>query len=151
MRLWHYKLVEAGLLPQSQLVGQWRELNSIFRNQPKHILINYVYEYPKNDLYTYSLMVIKELTKRGYHITKFDNFYEYFGLGFGDGNTLELVDVPFKNHHDLEYLEICCYNLKEKQMRGQEDFTNEMFLKINDFVLSEILGGADIYGKICEN
>ena len=50
MRLWHYKLIP--FLPNSQLIAQWRELNSIFKKQDKHILINYVYEYPKEDFET---------------------------------------------------------------------------------------------------
>ena len=45
MRLWHYKLIP--FLPDNQLKAQWRELNAIFLNEPKHILINYVYEYRK--------------------------------------------------------------------------------------------------------
>lgn len=56
MRLWHYKILE--FLPNSQLIVQWRELNSIFKNKPSHILINYVYETDLTDLYDYSMMVI---------------------------------------------------------------------------------------------
>ena len=93
-----------------------------------------MYEYPKEDLYTYSLMVIKELTKRGYHITNFDNFYEYFGIGFGSGNTLNTVDTPFKNHHNLEYLEICYYNLKEKYIRKQVGFDYKTFVMLKNYV-----------------
>ena len=66
MRLWHYKMIQ--FLPKSQLLAQWRELNSIFKKQDKHILINYVYEYPKLDLYHYTEIVIDEMKKRGYKI-----------------------------------------------------------------------------------
>ena len=45
MRLWHYDLIE--YLPKQQLLGQWRELNSIYVKQDKHILINFIYEYEK--------------------------------------------------------------------------------------------------------
>ena len=45
MRLWHYKLIKEGLLPDSQLLAQWRELNSIYVKEDKHILINYIYRY----------------------------------------------------------------------------------------------------------
>ena len=35
MRLWYYKILE--FLPNSQLIAQWCELNSIFKNKPSHI------------------------------------------------------------------------------------------------------------------
>lgn len=50
MRLWNYELIENNLLPNSQAVAQWRELNSIFRKQDNHILINYIYNYNKETL-----------------------------------------------------------------------------------------------------
>ena len=56
MRLWHESLIE--VLPRQQLLGQWRELNSIYKKEDKHILINFIYEYPKKDLFLYSLKVI---------------------------------------------------------------------------------------------
>lgn len=33
MRLWHIDLVKNGLLPKSQIIAQWRELNSIFKKK----------------------------------------------------------------------------------------------------------------------
>lgn len=57
MRLWHYEIIP--YLPKSQLIAQWRELNSIFTKQDKHILINYIYNYPKDHLYTYSNLVLQ--------------------------------------------------------------------------------------------
>ena len=45
MRLWHIDLIP--YLPDLQLIAQWRELNSIFKKQDKHILINYIYNYDK--------------------------------------------------------------------------------------------------------
>lgn len=38
MRLWHIDLIP--YLPKTQLISQWRELNSVFKKQNKHILIN---------------------------------------------------------------------------------------------------------------
>lgn len=46
MRLWHTDLTP--YLPKSQLLAQWRVLNSIFVKEDKHVLINYIYEYPKD-------------------------------------------------------------------------------------------------------
>ena len=43
MRLWHKDLIP--YLPKQQLLGQWRELNSIYVKQNRHILINFIYEY----------------------------------------------------------------------------------------------------------
>ena len=40
MRLWHESLIE--VLPRQQLLGQWRELNSIYKKEDKHILINFM-------------------------------------------------------------------------------------------------------------
>ena len=122
MRLWHYELIP--YLPKSQLLAQWRELNSIFKNQPKHILINYVYEYPKNDLKTYACMVIEEMTRRGFKINSRANFEAYFGC--------ELLPAPidgklFRNHHNFNYLQQCFYNLEEKYDRGQADFSQEQY------------------------
>lgn len=122
MRLWHYQLIP--YLPKSQLLAQWRELNSIFKKQDKHILINYIYEYPKNDLKTYSCMVINEIHKRGYKINSMANFKAYFGD--------ELLPSPldnklFRNHHTHRYFLQCFYNLQEKYDRGQKDFSKEQY------------------------
>ena len=78
MRLWHYKLIP--YLPNSQLIAQWRELNTIFVKQPNHILINYVYDYPKCHLFEYTQLVLQEMEKRGFDITrvKYRNFRNYF-------------------------------------------------------------------------
>lgn len=124
MRLWHYKLIQ--YLPRSQLLAQWRELNLIFRQEPSHILINYIYkdEYKnKKDLLAYSNIVLEEMKKRGYRIN-YGNFDEYF-----KGVATDIVK-PFLNHQDDEYLRICFYNLKEKYMRGQKDFSIDQYLKI---------------------
>lgn len=124
MRLWHYKLIQ--YLPRSQLLAQWRELNLIFRQEPSHILINYIYEDEyknKKDLLAYSNIVLEEMKNRGYRIN-YGNFDEYF-----KGVTTDIVK-PFLNHQDDEYLRICFYNLKEKYMRGQKDFSIDQYLKI---------------------
>lgn len=128
MRLWHYKLIP--FLPNSQLIAQWRELNSIYKKQDNHILINYVYEYPKEDLLAYSYMVISELEKRGFKINSVKNFESYF-----DGCKLLPIIAdpnyqPFANHHTERYLKQCFYNLQEKYDRGQKDFSEEQYVAI---------------------
>lgn len=124
MRLWHYKLLP--YLPKSQLIAQWRELNSIFKKQDKHILINYVYEYPEEDLKIYSWLVCGEIVSRNYKIknpVSLDRKY---------------FRAPFKNHHNKQYLEICYFNLEEKYIRGQKDFDDETWNKLKEFVEGEL-------------
>ena len=76
MRLWHYKLIP--YLPREQLLAQWRELNSIFVKQDKHILINYIYNYNEKYLLNYTIMVMDEMRKRGYQIRSTANYEWYF-------------------------------------------------------------------------
>lgn len=140
MRLWHYELIP--YLPKQQLLGQWRELNSIYANENKHILINYVYVEQKQDLYIYSLYVIKELVKRKYKIKTWQNFYKYFGISFTYGIEKLLIlpkpIIPYELHHDEEYLKICCWNLYEKYIRGQSGFTAESVAFIKSVIYSEV-------------
>lgn len=131
MRLWHYKLIP--YLPKSQLLAQWRELNSIFKKQDKHILINYVYSQPR-ELYIYTEKVIEEMEKRNYKIKSLDNFKRYFA-----GKEIIIFNSSAKfKEHDKTYLTICYYNLMEKCMRGQKDFTLDIWIKIDDFYKKEI-------------
>ncbi|WP_281512160.1 pyrimidine dimer DNA glycosylase/endonuclease V [Mammaliicoccus vitulinus] len=132
MRLWHYKLIQ--YLPNSQLVAQWRELNSIFKNQNKHILINYVYEYTKFDLKFYTNLVLKEMEKRKIKIKSTDNYNEYF-KGIVDPSLLDYY--PFIYHHTNRYLLQCFYNLQEKYDRGQKDFSDEQYARLVAFMKHE--------------
>lgn len=131
MRLWHYKIIP--FLPTSQLLAQWRELNSIFKKQDKHILINYVYEYPKDDLYNYSNMVIREMLLRGINF-KWNNFDKFFGNFGDDFYIFEKIDSPFHLHHNRRYLKQCFYNLQEKYDRGQKDFTEKQYTRLLEFM-----------------
>lgn len=132
MRLWHYKLI--GVLPKSQLIAQWRELNSIFVKQDKHILINYVYKYPKEYLNEYATKVYFEMIRRGYKIRSFENYSNYF----------KDCDINFdfdENYpeHDTEYLTVCYWNLREKWRRGQKDITDEVWQGIEKVYKGEWL------------
>lgn len=139
MRLWHIDLID--VLPRQQLLGQWRELNSIFKKQDKHILINYIYEYGKRDLDVYSLYVIQEMYNRGYKFN-LENYCNYF---YGEENQnivddvmyeitsndiLEVYNKSFKKHHNREYLIICYWNLREKYLRG--GITEEEWQKVDE-------------------
>ncbi|WP_144511448.1 pyrimidine dimer DNA glycosylase/endonuclease V [Bacillus sp. FJAT-22090] len=115
MRLWHQNLLS--ILPKSQLLAQWRELNSIFAKEDRHILINYIYDYSKDDLFSYTQLVLSEMRERNITIRTVDKMERYFG-----DEPFEKIEHPFHNHHNDEYLEICYFNLKEKFIRGQKDF-----------------------------
>ena len=133
MRLWHYSLIP--YLPNSQLTAQWRELNSIYKNQPRHLLINYVYDYSKDHLYNYSKLVINEMKRRNIKIKSFDNFEEYFRR-----KELYINDpIPFHNHHTTRYLQQCFYNLQEKYDRGQKDFNTYDYEKLKEFIETRIV------------
>ena len=137
MRLWHIDLIE--FLPRSQLIAQWRELNSIFKKQDVHILINYIYSYSKKYLFYYTQKVVDEMRKRCYNIYSWDNYNTYFADL--EPTTERLV---FREHDD-EYLKICYYNLREKYLRGQQDFTDDQWRMLNGFTMQkEILNGTTI-------
>ena len=123
MRLWHSALIP--VLPRQQLMGQWRELNSIFRNQNRHVLINFVYENSKEDLLIYSSKVVHEMIKRCYKVNLF-NLNNYF---FEDCAHLGLKDMEdiyinfnkceiFPKKMTYRYLVQCYFNLQEKHDCG---------------------------------
>lgn len=130
MRLWHIDLIP--YLPNSQLVAQWRELNSIYAKQDNHILINYIYNYTKTYLLDYSTAVLNEMHKRSITIKSFDKYNTYFR------GTHQFDRQLRYEEHDNEYLTICYYNLKEKYLRHQKDFTKDIFEKLNEFYLTKI-------------
>ncbi len=107
-------------------------MNSIFKKQDKHILINYVYDYPKATLYEYTMIVLNELKKRNVKVRSFLNFNKYFQML--DKDSIYFNDVATFKEHDDQYLLICFMNLYEKYIRGQKDFTDEIFYKLYDYV-----------------
>lgn len=135
MRLWNIDLIENNLLPKLQLLAQWRELNSIFKKQDKHILINYIYNYSKDYLYCYTQAVIQEMCKRKIKIKSLDNYNNYFAkdVNFYWNVLYDEPNLRFKEHNDT-YLLVCFMNLCEKYVRGQKDFTKECFNKLYDYV-----------------
>lgn len=145
MRLWHFKLIP--FLPDLQLIAQWRELNSIFKKQDKHILINYVYEYGKEDLMEFSIRIMSEMRRRNISIKSIQNYSLYFGkegkkifdhLCLLRGQSENNRYNPFPNHHTDRYLLQCFYNLQEKYDRGQKDFSEEQYKKLEEFIKYEI-------------
>lgn len=127
MRIWHKDLID--VLPRQQLLAEWRELNSIFKKQDNHILINFVYEYPKEHLLCYSNLIIEEFNKRGYKIKNTDNMYNYFkNISVPYLLYIQKNKSIFKDKMDEKYLRQCLYNLEEKAMCG--GITSEEWKKI---------------------
>ena len=137
MRLWHIDLIP--YLPKLQLVAQWRELNSIFKKQDKHILINYIYSdkyWERANLWEYTMAVLIEMGKRNIAIKSLTNADNYFeGIG-----TIpkQIKNIARYEEHNDEYLLICFFNLLEKYRRGQKDFDKKTFDKLYDFVSKKI-------------
>lgn len=95
-----------------QLISEWRELNSIFKKQDNHILINFVYDCPKEHLMYYTNLIIAEFKKRGYKIKSLDNYNTYF-----EGVQAPVYIAPcnlFNGKMNDRYLRQCLYNLQEK-------------------------------------
>lgn len=120
----------------SNCCGQWRELNSIFKKQDKHILINFIYDYPKEQLLFYTDKVIEEFDKRGYKINKLENYKEYFK----DINNVMYIftvknAVVYKNKMNEIYLRECLYNLEEKAFCGgiSKEEWQKIYNKFKDF------------------
>ena len=73
------------------------------------------------------------MAKREYKIVKWDNYNEYFKELIEDDNLNKefLSTFTFKEHSEV-YLKICLWNLYEKHLRGQKDFTNDVWSKIEE-------------------
>ena len=129
MRLFHKDLIE--VLPRQQLLGQWRELNSIFKLQNRHILINFVYDYDFGHLLGYTNMVIAEMEKRGYKIN-LDNAENYFDplIRNAQGFKMPFYENLFEEKMNDRYLKQCLYNLQEKYDCG--GISQEEWQKIED-------------------
>ena len=143
MRLWHKDIIP--YLPKTQLLGLWRELNSIFVNEDEHILINYIYEYNKIHLYRYTICVMNEMVRRGIKIKNPYNFFSYFANEDFIYSKLPLEDLieleeVFEKHHNDRYLMQCFHNLQEKYDRGQKDFTKEQYEKLLKFICEQEKG-----------
>ena len=118
MRLWHKDFIS--VLPREQLVAQWRELSAIAgaiqkNGTPNHILVNFVLNYPWDDLISYAYYVREEMTKRDYR-TMSSVWDKITAL------SAEYKILPFEQVYtekmDNNYFKICFYNLYEKILCG---------------------------------
>ena len=112
MRLWHKDLIS--VLPDKQLVSQWRECCCIARNisvngTPNHILVNKILDYPIEHFHFYACEIADEMERRGYKCdyTRFD---KWMRLNENHCTHKKL----FNSWHTDRYLRQCYYNLQEK-------------------------------------
>lgn len=119
MRLWHYKLIESGVLPNAMLVSQWRECIAIKRQWEKgtlkHRLVSYVMDYHKKYFRRYVYLVMEELRERNIDFKRC-LFTEICNFGYEDGGIIS-YKLYYQEHND-RYLKQCLYNLQEKADRG---------------------------------
>lgn len=140
MRLWHKDLIP--VLPNKQLIGQWRECCAIAKNlatkgTPNHILVNKILNYKPEEFIIYTQKVCTELENRGYKINqntwnKFQqNIQEWCGFSDTDFYTASIYACPdyiYSNWHNEKYLRICLYNLYEKFICG--GISNEEWIRL---------------------
>lgn len=114
MRLWHKDLIS--VLPDKQLLGQWRECCAIASNiankgTPNHILVNKIMNYPLDHFYNYGVIVYCEMDLRGFKcdFQKFEHWFTY-------PTETKIIDREniFAGWHNDRYLAQCYHNLQEK-------------------------------------
>lgn len=132
MRLWHIDIIP--YLPDYQLSKQWKELDLIFRKQPKDILINYIYDYPKEYLLYYTRVVMKELWKRHIMIHDFKNYDEYF-----KDVTIKESDKFRYSQHNNKYFKLCFCLLYECYIHGQKDYSEDKMEALVDEMIKRNL------------
>ena len=118
MRLWHKDLIS--ILPNKQLIGQWRECCLIAKNikekgTPNHILVNKVMNYPIHHFIIYSFLVYKEMKNRGFNPNGM-NFEKW--LKFNESLIENKKSILFPDWHNDHYFLQCYYNLQEKYECG---------------------------------
>jgi len=133
MRLWHKDLIK--VLPREQLVAQWRELSAIAgaikkNGTPNHLLVNFVLDYDYDHFISYAYYLRQEMTKRGYKTM--DSVWKKITSLKENYSILPFREVyPAKMDHD--YLNICYYNLLEKNICGGID--DEVMIRLTELVI----------------
>lgn len=116
MRLWHEDLINK--LPRQQLLGQHRECCALRGKGwgKKHSVVDYVFNYSPYKLYQYHLLVMEEMTRRGYKVSKEWLDKNYRGKNTPPYEELEEVEPtkPIYKEHNDTYLRECLDNLRDK-------------------------------------
>lgn len=128
MRLWHQHLIR--YLDNKRLLGQHRECCALRGKGwgKKHATVDYVFKYDLAHLYIYHMLVMTEMSKRGYLADPewFDRTYRgkhlqksllnevgsYVAHVKDNGGVFE-IDPIYKEHDD-NCLKECLLNLKSK-------------------------------------
>ena len=107
--------------PKNQLLGQHRECCAIRGNgwKKKHKTVDYVFLYSPYYLFVYHSLVMDEMEKRGYKVSKEWRDKNYRGKKAENYNNLEekIIDSPIYKEHDNEYLVECIENLRKKGIK----------------------------------
>ena len=116
MRLWHEKIIH--LLPKNQLLGQHRECCALRGKgwKKKHKTVDYVFSYSPYLLFRYHLLVMYEMEKRGYNVSgewKDKNYRGKIAEKYMDLEE-EIIENPIYKEHNIEYLDECIENLRNK-------------------------------------
>lgn len=118
MRLWHEDLISR--LPKGQLLGQHRECCALRGNGwgRKHATVNYVFTHSPYKLFRYHQLIMSEMERRGYKVSKEWLNKDYRGKICDPYQDLPeiLVSSPIYEEHDESYLEECLENLKLKNI-----------------------------------
>lgn len=120
MRLWHKDLIP--VLPNKQLLGQWRECVAIASNikrtgSPNHLLVNKIMNYKLSHFYKYCQMITGEMYSRGYipHSLSTEKIMEIAPADIQmEADVYITHDDLFMGWHNHRYLMQCLYNLQEK-------------------------------------
>lgn len=141
MRLWHKDLLH--VLPSQQLVAQWRECCAIARNisiigTPNHLLVNKIMDYPISHFWSYTQLVIEEMTAHNFIITNsaYNKFEEYIFKIMEQQNCSQdeiSFETIFYNWHNDKYFWQCLNNLEEKYDCG--GISDEEWAAIEDLSL----------------
>lgn len=126
MRLWHERLLP--LLPRQQLLGQHRECCALRGNSwgKPHSVVNYVFAYSRERLWSYHMRVMREMERRGYRAERVWLDPGYRGKSAPpfepDGKEIRRLKDEEKGltcvypEHDEEYLAECLANLRGKEI-----------------------------------
>ncbi len=142
MRMWHKDLID--VLPDKQLLAQWREccaiaVNIMKHGTPNHILVNKVMDYNKSHFYNYCCMVVNEMFNRGFNISDESRkkIYDYVNPEEMQVGSAITHDELFAGWHTERYLLQCFYNLQEKY--DCDGITFNEWVKVRDKV-QDVIG-----------
>lgn len=116
MRLWHEDIIEK--LPRQQLLGQHRECCALRGNGwgKPHSVVNYVFNHTLKELEQYHRIVMSEMQKRGYKVSKEWELTNYRGKNIVTtvGGYIQVPTHKVYQEHNDRYYQECIDNLKGK-------------------------------------